>query len=435
MILLILQQSLLSAATLSLAFSASAFSTQDTQHVIIYLMLFFGFALCGYLFHGLLEHRLSQRIALVWHNQVKTIFHDFLKSPCTYSHAQKHRFLTGLSSEAMQTIEHSTRWRHQYHAAIISLCFNLALCIGLLGQLLSLTLLGISLVCILSCLRFNTRLKKLSELSARLQQRQFSHLRQLWDCGLHGTETLFTRACNTAAHLYHRRKKLLAQQTKVEQCLAATPITLCTLLIMISLCFFAPKDVVTLSYWLAVLPRLLPMFAQLHSLSLSLSQRPHLKHRETRLKNFLTIYIPNFSPDMINKSTHDTSKIEFTHHFAKQQHKIIPNPIEWIHTNKTGRLCLRGPNGSGKSSWLQSIKHQLNEAILLTPHTQLTTTQLGLSLGQQQQAQLLFALKKNAAALLLDEWDAHLDAETKLKLDAYLSEFSKNNLVIEVRHG
>jgi ABC-type bacteriocin/lantibiotic exporter with double-glycine peptidase domain len=435
--LIIFQQLVLTMASACLALAGEAFSQQNSAKVITYLICFFSIALLGYLFHGIIESRQAQTIMLRWHEQVKKQLDQIKQNPQGYHPNQQQRFLTWLSSEAYSTIELGQRLRHQRCAALASLLFNAVLCSVLLGPLISFLLVMIGLTSLVSSFALKSKLKKLSQLSARAQQRQFNYLKTLWDRALCATPVLFNQALGTASRLYKRRHNIVMQQVRLEQGLAAMPICLCSGLIIFVLCFFAPQNLHELSHWLVILPRLLSLFSQLHSLSLVLAQQENLKQRESRLKNYknnIDYPITPVALTPLKLYTAYEKQITFIQIHDTKEQNIIINPEAWLKNRNDGRLCLRGPNGCGKSTWLKQLKSHFNDAILLTPHTQLTERSPGLSLGQEQKRQILFALKQDIQLLILDEWDAHLDQETKHELDQYLFKISKKIRVIEARH-
>jgi len=106
-----------------------------------------------------------------------------------------------------------------------------------------------------------------------------------------------------------------------------------------------------------------------------------------------------------------------------------------------GRITLRGPNGSGKSSLILKIKAELGPlAYYLSPQSDLPlsekrdNTPYG-STGESKIQQIQELLNSPPApVLLLDEWDANLDAQWIQKLDQRIEELARQVKVIEVRH-
>jgi ABC-type transport system involved in cytochrome bd biosynthesis fused ATPase/permease subunit len=105
---------------------------------------------------------------------------------------------------------------------------------------------------------------------------------------------------------------------------------------------------------------------------------------------------------------------------------------------KPGRYTITGPNGAGKSSVLKLLKiHLKDEAFYLPAKHQLlfpTDTTQGSS-GERTRRQLDEALTDESInILLLDEWDANLDAVNTTFLDEKIRDLTSKKIVIEVRH-
>lgn len=105
---------------------------------------------------------------------------------------------------------------------------------------------------------------------------------------------------------------------------------------------------------------------------------------------------------------------------------------------RSGRLTIRGENGCGKSTALLMVKNALaQKAFFLPTHNQLSfeAETNKYSTGESLRNRLLEILEKvDADVLLLDEWDANLDAENKERLSALIDELAASKCVIEVRH-
>ena len=107
---------------------------------------------------------------------------------------------------------------------------------------------------------------------------------------------------------------------------------------------------------------------------------------------------------------------------------------------RSPRVTLRGENGAGKSSLCLLLKESLgDEAFLLPSHHQLalgTGLEPG-STGQRQVAGLKEVISQRAArVLLLDEWDANLDAANRDQMEFWLDRALGEGLrVVEIRHS
>lgn len=115
--------------------------------------------------------------------------------------------------------------------------------------------------------------------------------------------------------------------------------------------------------------------------------------------------------------------------------------IERISASKHGRFTIGGRNGAGKSTLLLALKDCWGEQAWLVPaqpHV-LSWQSSGAPGSTGQQALAILSEVVNAPGIpkvvLLDEWDANLDAEHRGKVDAWLDDLSLNNVVVEVRHS
>lgn len=107
-----------------------------------------------------------------------------------------------------------------------------------------------------------------------------------------------------------------------------------------------------------------------------------------------------------------------------------------------GRYTLRGPNGSGKSTVLMQCKEQMGDAACYLPAASSlyfdTTAHAGGSTGEKLLRQLRELLDSPDSAqvtvLLLDEWDANLDAGNVARVSSLLEQTAAKKCVLEVRH-
>ncbi|VEG12620.1 hypothetical protein [Moraxella cuniculi] len=103
---------------------------------------------------------------------------------------------------------------------------------------------------------------------------------------------------------------------------------------------------------------------------------------------------------------------------------------------KIGRLTLTGKNGVGKSSQLLLLKRKLGSTAFYLPakHELCFNGRIQGSTGQKLIAELDEIAKLGVQTVLLDEWDANLDASNACRLDKQLDEIAKEKLVIDIRH-
>jgi hypothetical protein len=134
-----------------------------------------------------------------------------------------------------------------------------------------------------------------------------------------------------------------------------------------------------------------------------------------------------------------------SHHISaeRQQKNEIISSLEHLtslsENFSPGRITIRGSNGSGKSCLLALIKeHFHDEAFLLPSHSELlfrATLDRTLSAGEKMLA-CLEEIQSNikTRCILLDEWDANLDAENLQTVSQKIDSLAERYCVIEVRH-
>jgi ABC-type multidrug transport system fused ATPase/permease subunit len=110
--------------------------------------------------------------------------------------------------------------------------------------------------------------------------------------------------------------------------------------------------------------------------------------------------------------------------------------IEDLNARTCGRVLISGENGAGKSSLLLLLNSQLENSFYLPAYPQL---EIGKDVTQGSTGQRLlmhidFVKSENIPVLLLDEWDANLDAVNESEISAEIDRLSESRLVIEVRH-
>lgn len=106
--------------------------------------------------------------------------------------------------------------------------------------------------------------------------------------------------------------------------------------------------------------------------------------------------------------------------------------------DQPGRITLRGDNGAGKSSLLMLLHRHLNGKSFYLPaqhHLEFESNAHGKSMGQGLRARFDELKSKGVeGVLLLDEWDANLDAANQTEISKAIDALAANRCVIEVRH-
>lgn len=107
--------------------------------------------------------------------------------------------------------------------------------------------------------------------------------------------------------------------------------------------------------------------------------------------------------------------------------------------SRPGRYTIRGRNGAGKSALMLKLKEEHAERASYVPaNHDLDVAGLNRdqSTGQRAKGALLEILRQDASpVMLLDEWDANLDAGNREELSAALQRESLTRCIVEVVHA
>lgn len=117
--------------------------------------------------------------------------------------------------------------------------------------------------------------------------------------------------------------------------------------------------------------------------------------------------------------------------------------IDILGNSNSGLFTITGPNGAGKSSLLLELKTQLGESAYYLPANgdiQFETLEgkvlsTGQKMCQALKEILTLTSDQKPKYLLLDEWDANIDAMARQELSHELLRQSQNYTIIEVRHS
>ncbi|MCD2511482.1 ABC transporter ATP-binding protein [Comamonas endophytica] len=272
--------------------------------------------------------------------------------------------------------------------------------------------------------------RRIEGTAGEMQQRRLKALLCLeptWNAAMFGSPKMRAAGFGRLDAKLQRYFSQVNRHVLLEQMVACCPIVISTLALL-GLLQFAEIFTASLAGALvAMLPRSLQVFGNVHSLSIHLSQFFLVRARLRNLDGFFSA--------LERYEMHGTPLQGISIHEKETQWQ----PGELIvalqgNELACGRFSVTGANGSGKSTLLKIIKDLVPDSLLLTPEIHFLDSSSGLSTGQGRIKEIENALSLAPGLLMLDEWDANLDEGNCERIDRVLEEASRRMVVIEVRH-
>lgn len=429
-ILVIFQQTMLALSTWFIARSGTYLVSENYYQVKYTLIYFFIFAILAYISSSFVSILTIKSKNIAWEKYTKKTINEISKNINLVSQDNQKKTISWISSESPSTLGSATNFYIQFTSIVLNIVFTFFVFFITLGSRISSILLIALLVSVV--LVFFLR-KKVENSSKTIQEKNLSvltYIEPYYNKSIFGNNSMRKDSnikLESKMNLYFDN---IVKYSYLEQIIASTPIIIGVLAIIAYL-IFTPLSIIYsfLGAIVAVLPRTLQLFGNVHSLSLYSTQFIMIK---VKLKNLF-----NFTKNLPSYSLIDNLDINAI--------KIIKNSIEinsqdFLNNIKNsklenGRYLISGENGAGKSSLLKLIKSIQTESILLSPNVIFSENIKSLSTGMFQIKQVQEVLKLDPKYILLDEWDANLDMKNKVHLDKIFNEKSEKNILIEVRHA
>ncbi|MCL6326120.1 hypothetical protein [Pectobacterium polaris] len=317
---------------------------------------------------------------------------------------------------------------------ILAIYFNVIFTTIALFIVLGMELAGVIVFCMLFSVIFLFLAKgKIEGLAGNMQNDKITTLHfvsKIWDSMFYGDrERLFSAQAlaRDKASIYFKRKE---SYKLLEQIISCAPI-LISIPLLVGLSYYqVSANEVAIGALVAVLPRSLQLFQNIHAASMSTSQILLLMRKITKLYSFPTTlkgydYLGNI----------DSEKLSITDLYNGNE--INVQDIlggSFIDRNPNGRILIMGTNGAGKSSLIKYLKSKHSDALFFGPGIDIDGDTIPGSTGQKQLHQLESLSGARNRIILLDEWDANLDAVNTSEIDERLNTLSLSNLIIEIRH-
>ncbi|PRA27286.1 ATP-binding cassette domain-containing protein [Pseudomonas poae] len=427
--LIIFQQALMAIAVYQLGSAGRALAANAFILLRDKVAAFFLIALAAYLVSACVELIAARLKATLWRNYVRQVIDEVGARQELSSSKNRKTLLAWLGSEAPATLEHAVAIYYGLISVASGIVFTLYAFHALLGDVAT-SVMGTTIL--ISFIFVSAVKGKVGHWASEIQQRRLlvvNGIDTLWSNSLQGTE----RMRSVAYDLFQARTLDYAQgysaYTRLEQAVACVPIVL-AVMGMVSYLFFFPVAENAWGVLIAVLPRSLQLFGNVHSLSVYGSK--FLLYRK-KISNLAT-----FSHQLERQGLERQIQRQqiVIKDIASDQAHDMDDFLSLLRTSKilSGRYLITGRNGSGKTSFLKSLRSQFPTSILLLPDVTLFEDADGLSTGEQRMHQIKCSLQYAPPLLFLDEWDAHLDAWHRDRIDRLLSEKARHMLIVEVRH-
>lgn len=424
------QQILLTLSTYYIAQAGSAIGRENTNNILPYISLFFFFALMAYVASSIGTFFSTRSSNEVWRRYANTTLSKSTENLQHASEKNKKSIAQWLGGEASSTISHACN----FYLGMVSTCLNIVLTLFVfyisVGTGITIALaasLAISFILVI-ILRH-----KIVRSAGDMQTQRLRALLSIeftWNSAMFGSKKMRD---NGFLDLDKKVNSYFGEFNKyviLEQIIACCPIIISTVAVIGLLQYSELFTIVAVGTLIAVLPRSLQVFGNVHSLSVYLSQFYLVRTKLRNLENFpsrLDVYHLMHDTSLKGISVCETATSE-----EIQPKELIAKLRDGEIT--VGRYTITGNNGSGKSSFLKIVKGAVADSILMTPETSFLDSNSDLSTGQARIKEIEGMFSSSPSILMLDEWDANLDDDNYKKIDMVLNNASRRGVVIEVRH-
>lgn len=435
LLVVLVQQSLVATGTFLMGRIA-----EDASHNFISFPKLITFGLCltlsGSLFHYLICYLSTKAQKAELLNYFKKYINGNYNNPSLWrdpnSKSQTHDMMM---KESPETITTFIAFLIDATATLLNVVFNTISIMMITGVGMGAAIIiagGLGLLIV----HFSSqRIAQASEFEMKEQNLLNGHLSKSWDNIILGNKIFFNNWFLIFEKLFQKTERASLQRVNKSDTIIAlsafvtTAIVLSYMLIQVFIHLNNPVAIVGL---LVMLPRSMQIVMHLQIIQSYWAQWKHLKQKLTLVKETVN---RKTAIDLATFIKEDQIQIK------KGALSINPQELDSILAEKQpGRLTIRGDNGAGKSTLLMKLKTLSSaQSVYIPAHHQLEIATPGepsvpLSTGQHLIKTISSINENKNHILLLDEWDANLSTENKLRLDSIIHDLAQNNLVIEVRH-
>jgi len=420
------QQSLLATSTYCIALAGIALANGNINHALENISLFFMFALTAYISSSaatLLSTRASNNI---WKKYSTATLLAATESVQYASEKNKQSIAQWLAAEALPTIAHAC----EFYLEMVSVALNIVLTLAVfhmaMGWEIASSISASLVVSFALVMLLRRRIERLAGTMQHRRQDALLSIEPVWTCSMFGSRKMRAAGLRILDDKTHQYFREINRYAMLEQVVACCPIIISTLALIGVFQFTELFRASIAGALVALLPRSLQVFGNVHALSVYLSQFFLVGAKLRNLDGFCAGLEKH-------QRMHEEPLQSVSVWDSMAQKEIRPSDLIQ-ELQGTGRYRVTGENGSGKSTLLKIIKDRAADAILITPETHFLDASSGLSTGQGRIKEIENGLSMAPAILMLDEWDANLDEGNCLKIDRLLDEASRRMLIIEVRH-
>lgn len=426
----IFQQIILAVSTYFIAMAGESLVSSNMTNLKRFIVLFFVAALLAYLLGSCVEWLQIKFRNNLWKRYIEDVFLKINRDPCFSSPQNQQRTLGWLGAEAPSTFTEAS----QFIVAAISVYCNVVFTLIVFGFALgSKVTLAMTISLLVSVLLIKLFKNHISQLADGIQTSKLDMvlgLRVLWNDNLFSNNALSLSSDAKFKETSEKYFKQTEKYTLVEQIIACSPTYIAMPLVVISMLAMIDLGTTAIGAFVAVLPRTLQLFGNVHSLSLFNSRLLLVMKKISNLKGFVNkLEIQNFN-EQINLDEIKISNLISKENLSASDFMHKMSQKTWVN----GRFLITGKNGAGKSSLLKLIKKHHPESILIEKNAEFFQIDDSVSSGEQQILQMDHGLLQNTCLFLLDEWDSNLDNINIKLTNAKINKLARESLVIEVRH-
>ncbi len=347
---------------------------------------------------------------------------------------EKEKRVSLLTAEGQQTYNAFIEYLHRFFCCTLNVGLNILVLSFLVEPKF---LIGYGLSLFLSMLLLKWFDPKQSLIAGKAQNARIElgqSLLQSWDNVLLGNHYNFDMWRGLFAARYEKMKHWNVYSARVRQILSVLfaffTLAPCFLIAIYSMWTHRAEPMI-LSAFVVTLPRLFLILGFTHELIDIFSE---WSLQRSRLEGINQILLSNMTIPLDERIS--MVGLSFYENGSEKQIKQVEELLNWA--KRPCRITIRGANGSGKSSLLLLLKERLKEDAFYFPvenHLVFQKDGFGLSTGQGLKKKLL-EIQENVdvKVLLLDEWDANLDASNQSEISQWLDTMVHTQCVIEVRH-